>query len=216
MEAAMDVIAQYGLAGLTLARVASRAGLTAAMVNFHFDSKDALLLETLSEVTQEFQSRLSRLMETPPDDPAAALEQFIDLHFDPDLTQSSRIAVWYAFMGAATAREDYLSVCTDSDRRFENVAAAFIADILGDGNDRRDAEAIALGLIGILECQWQDRLLTPKTFDESGAREICRRSLSIETMRHVTTASATSATARRICPMRCDISNLLDLGRQGC
>ena len=38
---------------MTLAKISSIAGLTAGTVNFHFDSKESLLLETLNFVSEE-------------------------------------------------------------------------------------------------------------------------------------------------------------------
>ena len=54
IDATVMAIAEHGLSGLTLAKVAVRAGLTAASVNFHFTSKDALLQETLRHLADEF------------------------------------------------------------------------------------------------------------------------------------------------------------------
>ena len=50
IEAAVATIAEEGLSGTTLAKVAARSGLTAAAVSFHFSSKETLLLETLGYV----------------------------------------------------------------------------------------------------------------------------------------------------------------------
>ena len=48
IDATISAIAEFGLSKLTLAKISSIAGLTAGTVNFYFDSKEALLLETLN------------------------------------------------------------------------------------------------------------------------------------------------------------------------
>jgi AcrR family transcriptional regulator len=47
IETTVDIIAEGGLAKVTLPKVAERAGLSRGISNFHFISKDNLLLETL-------------------------------------------------------------------------------------------------------------------------------------------------------------------------
>ena len=53
INATVTAIAQHGLS-LTSAKIAGIAGHTAASINFHFGSKEALLLATLREVSEEF------------------------------------------------------------------------------------------------------------------------------------------------------------------
>jgi len=178
MDATMEVITEHGLTGLTLARVAKRVGLTAAMINFHFDSKETLLMETLREVAKEFAGRVENLVSNTVDDPKAGLRGFLDLHFDPDLTNPNKVGIWFAFMGDATARQTYLGHFENQDRRHHGIVQSFIAGLLNDEKRADDAYAIASGLVGILECQWQDRLMEPDSFDEKKARAVCERYLN--------------------------------------
>ena len=48
----MEVIASEGLTGVTMAKVAEQAGLSRGIGNFHFQSKEQLLLETLSTLSE--------------------------------------------------------------------------------------------------------------------------------------------------------------------
>ena len=50
IEATISAISEHGLSNLTLAKIAGPVGMTAGTVNFHFDSKESLLLETLKFV----------------------------------------------------------------------------------------------------------------------------------------------------------------------
>src|SRR5262245_10309114 len=47
IEATIDVMARKGYAGTTMADVAKQAGLSSGIVNFHFETKENLLAETL-------------------------------------------------------------------------------------------------------------------------------------------------------------------------
>ena len=61
VDATMTAIAEQGFSNLTLAHIAGLAGLTAGIVNFYFSSKEALLLETVKTVAEEFEQTVSGL-----------------------------------------------------------------------------------------------------------------------------------------------------------
>jgi TetR/AcrR family transcriptional repressor of bet genes len=50
IEATIDTLATKGYAATTLADVAKAAGLSGGIVNFHFETKDKLLVETLRQL----------------------------------------------------------------------------------------------------------------------------------------------------------------------
>ena len=54
INATISSIAEHGLSALTSAKIAGAAGHTAASINFHFGSKEALLIATLREVSEEY------------------------------------------------------------------------------------------------------------------------------------------------------------------
>ena len=83
LDAAVAVIGEKGLSGLTLARVAARVGMSAASVNFHFDSKINLLRDTLHAVVQEFHNTITTVIASHPADPLEALEAIVAAQFEP-------------------------------------------------------------------------------------------------------------------------------------
>ena len=56
IEATIDALARKGYAELTLADVAKAAGLSVGIVNFHFESKEKLLVETLKALADDYRS----------------------------------------------------------------------------------------------------------------------------------------------------------------
>src|SRR5688500_9027590 len=54
LESAADVIAERGLCDTRIADVARRAGTSAALVLYYFDSKDLLLTEALTHAEDRF------------------------------------------------------------------------------------------------------------------------------------------------------------------
>ena len=54
IEATIETLALRGYARTTLTEVARMAGLSHGVVNFHFDTKEKLLSETLALLAEEF------------------------------------------------------------------------------------------------------------------------------------------------------------------
>src|SRR6185312_6602127 len=54
LQAAAELIAECGLAAVTLAQVGERAGYSRGIANHHFGTKAALIEELISQVEQEF------------------------------------------------------------------------------------------------------------------------------------------------------------------
>ncbi|RED44654.1 TetR family transcriptional regulator C-terminal domain-containing protein [Aestuariispira insulae] len=179
IEATMTVIADHGLSNVTLAKVAGEAGLTAAMVNFHFSNKDSLLLETLKFVSDEFNEQHDKAIQNAKGDPIQALNDVIDVQFDDRLSDPRRLTVWYAFWGESQAREEYQQVCGESDRADE---AAFLelfrALIRLEGKPELDPEALSLAFQGMLDYLWQGLLVTQEQNSREMRKQQCRAFLA--------------------------------------
>ena len=118
IHAAVGAISRYGLSELTSARIASAAGHTAASINFHFGSKEALLLATLREVSEEYAELMASTLAASVDDPLQSLLGIVDLSLSPRLSDAHRIAVWYAFLAESGARADYQRICGVRDQTY--------------------------------------------------------------------------------------------------
>src|SRR5688572_17527245 len=115
IQATVAAISEHGLSELTSAKIAGAAGHTAASINFHFGSKEALLRATLREVSEEFAGAMARVMEEAGDDDLRALLGIVDSSLGRALSDSHKIAVWYAFLSESKARGDYQRICGERD-----------------------------------------------------------------------------------------------------
>jgi len=175
IEATMSVISEHGFSGVTLARVAGLAGLTAGSVNFHFDSKAALLLATLQRVADEFTSTLNQALVNSKEGPVERLRTLINVSLDPDVTELKKVAVWYAFMSEATARADYQQICGRRDQDYYDTIHALCRELINaTGNaNRMHAPAIAQALAGLVDELWQEILFSAEDYDRNAARDQC-------------------------------------------
>lgn len=97
MEAAIVVIAKEGLHGATLSQIAVEAGMSTALVNHYFDSKEDLLEATMRRLSGRYRGEIMALMPANPS-PAQRLRAIIEGSFQPDnMTLASRKA-WVQFL----------------------------------------------------------------------------------------------------------------------
>ena len=178
IQATIDGIDQEGLSNITLNSVARRAGLTAGMVNFHFDTKQQLLTATLAYVADEYTRSCNEIVAAYGSDPAAALLKLIDTSFDPQLADPAKIAVWYAFWGETGSRDDYVGICGRADKVLYDAASKMIGELTGDAWSPLNAAAAAKGLCGLIDGLWQDFLLERDAFDRAQAIALCRAYLA--------------------------------------
>ncbi len=183
IDAAVAAIAEHGLSNVTLAKVAAGAGLTAATINFHFNSKEALLLATLQHLGEEFdqavQSAVAVAGADGDGDAGGVLLALIDVMLDPEVSEPGKVAVWYAFISESRAREEYLRVCGELDRTYYRIFTELFTRLMAErAAPSIDAEALAGGLVGLLESQWQEILFERDVYDRAAARRRCRRYLA--------------------------------------
>src|SRR5262247_465483 len=179
LEATIAVIARHSLSGTTVERVAEAADVAPGTVILHFKRKEALLIEVLEHLAQEFDQARRAAIAGADDDPVAALNRLIDVNFDPKVSDPATVAVWYAFWGEAGARSVYLE-------RVGNLDHAYYADlerlceelIARGGHTHLNAEAVAIGFAGLLELQWQEIMLAGRRFDRERARRTARAYLA--------------------------------------
>ncbi len=176
IQATVAAISEHGLSELTSAKIAGAAGHTAASINFHFGSKEALLLATLREVSEEFAAAMAGVMEEAGDDELCALLGIIDASLGRGLSDSHKIAVWYAFLAESKARSDYQRICGERDAAWSRMVIDLCKRLISaHGNGPwPDAEAVAQGLMGLVDQQWQGILFEGDAFDREAARRQCR------------------------------------------
>ena len=175
IDATMTAISTHGFSNLTLTKIAGLVGLTAGTVNFHFLTKEALLLSTLKHVAEEFEMTVARAIAEADADPARQLAAIVEASLDDEVTEFKKVAVWYAFMSEASGREDYRSICGDRERNYAlSILNACEAIISSAGKQRKlNAKAISQAICGLINEIWQEILFEGSGYDRDQARQQC-------------------------------------------
>src|SRR6185312_7096058 len=154
IEATIDSLAKRGYSDTTMADVADGAGLSRGIVNFHFESKEKLLVATLQHMYDEYAAHWRSALEKAGDDPASRLQALVAADFDRSICNKRKLAAWCAFWGEAKSRPTYQALCGARDQAYQEVFIDLCRKLQADGGYDMDPQNTALGLSAMLEGLW--------------------------------------------------------------
>jgi TetR/AcrR family transcriptional repressor of bet genes len=187
IDSTIDSIAKRGFSETTLADVADGAGLSRGIVNFHFQSKEQLLVETLQMLADEYREIWQKALAKAGTGTVKRLLAMVAADFEPAVCNRKKIAVWYAFWGEAKSRPTYMKLCADRDNVYADAMLAVCRQLIAEGGyEGLDAAMVAQGMAALTDGLWLDCLVDPKTFDRDRARATAFLFLSALFPRHVT------------------------------
>jgi TetR/AcrR family transcriptional regulator, transcriptional repressor of bet genes len=172
IRATIRCVANRGLADTTIATVAREAGLSQGIINLHFQSKERLLTETLHYLADEYRNACRAAAAMAGESPVAGLEAMVELDFDRNICQRSKLAVWFAFWGERRFRPTYRRICAERDKSYDDRVRTLCAQLCEQGGYPEEQSAlVADGLSALTDGLWLDLLVRP----ESMSRELARR-----------------------------------------
>ena len=180
IDACISALHIYGPSRTTVAKVVAIAKLSPGIVRFYFKSKGAMLVASLRFLATEFEQQVLEPVGNLRHSPVLALQKMVELYLDPGVASTRKVSVWYAFWGEATARQEYLEICGQKDERFADLVRELIGRMIEESRrPHLDTDAIALGLIGVLEMLWQGfAFQAERDIDRLAARRRCMAYLS--------------------------------------
>lgn len=180
LEATIDIIADEGISGVTLAKVAERTGLSQGICNFHFRSKEKLMLEAFRMLYQEHGRAWRRVLHDEGLSPSLRLTSLLETLLSPPLADHRKLAVWLAFWGVAPHRRTYLEICSEGDRAYEAAVEGLMRQ-LAPGVEEvcgMRLSAIAVALTGMIDGAHLQYLIAPGRLQTEEAIRACLAFLS--------------------------------------
>ena len=169
IDATMDCIDKLGLSQTTLARIAERVGTSQGSVVFHFQTKEALLEQTLHHLSNEYHSNWQTALTEAGPDPYARLRALVESSFTAKICNRRKISVWFAFWGESRSRPKYMKVCGANDKAFSDQILALCKSIEAGSTARLNAVTAALSIEGMIDGLWQNFLIGPPGFKRGQA-----------------------------------------------
>ncbi len=170
IDATILSISRHGIGGTTMSTVTEIAGLSIGIVNFHFQSKQNLLEETLMFLAREHQDywrRAHRQTELTARDKLSAI---VEAHYSPATCTPEKLSVWFAFYGESGRRAVYRDLLDAYDNERLDVSQALCAEIIAEGDYDGDPALVAGTLESLFDGLCLSLLMYPDTFSPAQAR----------------------------------------------
>ena len=175
IEATMDVIASEGFSGITMAKVAEKAGLSRGIGNFHFQSKEQLLLETLRTLYKEFDDGWRNAVSDAGSSPVDQLKDLIKTTLTPPIADFKKVAVWLAYWGEAPSRKKYLEICAARDREWDAAVENILRQLIDEKFNSRGMTLgkITQSLTAMMDGFWVEYLIADGRYTPGDAVKAC-------------------------------------------
>jgi AcrR family transcriptional regulator len=168
LDEAVDLASVQGLGGLTIGPLADRLGLSKSGLFAHFQSKEALQVETLHHAAERFRADVSepvRSVANPADRLAVFFGRWIDWLEDSRLSGSCPI------LSAGIEFDDVPGPVRDTAAQHLGELQALIVKFARAARPKSDADAIAAAVIGLA----MSHLVRSRLLGEHKARVVTLR-----------------------------------------
>jgi AcrR family transcriptional regulator len=180
IRAAAELIAEGGLASLTLAGIGARAGYSRGIANHHFGTKAQLVNELIDRVEHEFVAATTPDLGRPDDAGAQVTRAFFSLLADLPIMHRAFLVLW---ANAITGDEEIRLRLAESDAAFrDGLAAALQSCTNAPGPTAAAVSAVLVGQLRGVAIQY---LLAPNNLDLGAVERSIQRSVVL-TMADVT------------------------------
>ncbi|MER8440771.1 transcriptional regulator BetI [Mesorhizobium sp. M1312] len=184
IEATIDSLAKRGYSETTMADVADGAGLSRGIVNFHFESKEKLLVATLQYMADEYAAHWRAALTKAGDDPARQLRGLVAADFDRSICNKRKLAAWCAFWGEAKSRPTYQALCGARDAAYQKIFIDLCATLKESGGYAFEPQVMALALSAMLEGLWLRLMMGTEDVTRETALQAANEFLSAAFPKH--------------------------------
>ena len=161
IQATITAVAQYGLSATTLNVVANIAGVSRALIGFHFSSKEQLLDAVLENALDTYDLSLKAYLAKLDDEPLTQVKGNVihDIHFAA--AHSELLSLWFANWGEVRATKKYRLSLLPIDHKYRDDIANKLNQIL---NNEQEAKVRATIIDNFIYGVWLECHLDPESY----------------------------------------------------
>ena len=173
ISSAIKNISQKGINETTMLDVSQGAGLSHGIVNFHFKSKELLLIETLKFVSNEYLESFQKCLVKSGSDPKKKIIAIIDNDFSKKICSRDKVALWFTFFSEVKFKPAYHKICKERDLYYQRIIEDIFRELINLEKSKISLINISNGLQALVMGLWLDQLEDPDTFNRKQAKQIC-------------------------------------------
>jgi AcrR family transcriptional regulator len=181
LEAACDVIAAHGIEDVRIARIATLAGVSPALVHYHFETREALLGEALEHSFELLGDLRTTRAEAEGWTAAQRLAWMIDQSLPFAGLGDREWRLWLELWGRAARQEELRGVAARLYERYDEWIAEAVADGIARGEFRRaDVHVVTQRLIAAIDGHGMRVLVDDPAMPRARARSLIVGALAAE------------------------------------
>jgi len=175
LKAAITSIATQGLGSMTLDRVADKAGISRALVVFHFKSKDKLITEVLEYLGAQYASGWLPIVEAEAESSMAKLFQLVEYDIRFACENPKYVSAWHAYWGESKGKKMFHDLGIPRDEGYAADMQRLIEQINDEeGYGMEDIKTVARGLQALMFGTWVLLHLNPQPNDYEANMSVVR------------------------------------------
>ncbi|WP_341367186.1 TetR family transcriptional regulator C-terminal domain-containing protein [Yoonia sp. BS5-3] len=168
IKGAMHCVADHGISGSSVRRIAEYAGVTPGLVRHHFGNKDTLLAECYRDLNTLALQRMAQSFADDGQTLSAQLRAALHAFFPEDLRDVRKMRVLVAFWGAVLTTDAFADVQKETNSAFYDFLAGLLRRHLGD---RADLAMLADAVMALIDGLWLECCMNPDHMTPEAAIE---------------------------------------------
>lgn len=169
IEATIDVVSEYGLAGTTISRVVEEAKVSRGMINVHFSSKNRLLIETAEYMGELYTNIRKTALLNQNDKCIDKIKACIYTDFSEEVLNQRVVGFWLALRSQVKSLPEIMPYVDTRDNFLKNDLLNLFKKLETEANELNNIEMVVDGIMAMLEGFWFDYYLHPEEFDRDKA-----------------------------------------------
>ncbi len=179
ITATLDCIAEFGLHGATVRRIAERAGVTGGLIRHYFAGKDQMLQAAYQE-TMATMNVPALTAGSSGDGARASLHAFIIANLSPPVTDPRTLSLWAAFISHVRVDPEFARIHRETYLHFLAALEGLLESFL-QANGRSPAAGechnLAIAISGLIDGLWLEGSLAADLFADQALQHIALRSV---------------------------------------
>jgi len=164
IEAAISSLHDHGYADTTVARIASKAGVSAGIVHHYFAGKDDLLFATMQHMLRELRAEtIARLKQAA--GPRQRLTAIVEANFAASQYSPDVMTAWLALYGSARQSANLTRILRLYDARLKSNLRHALKQLAS----KETAAEMAIGVSALIDGVWLRAALLGDTYNRETA-----------------------------------------------
>ena len=176
IAAALELIAEGGIAAATVRAIAEKAGVTPGLIRHYFKAKEDLTRAAYQSLMERMTQASALVLETAPDGAVARLAAFVAASLRPPVVDPAAMGLWAGFIHRVQSDPEIRDVHRTTYLDYRDVLQGLIAD-LPRKVDAAQLRADAIASNGVIDGLWLEGCALPEAFVKDELAEIGLRSV---------------------------------------